>query len=502
MLFFLLGALASRYQAGNKWGHVPAFALLGLLLLPATQEYAHMEGSTMPMTFFTVLGFVQCTNWLLGKDPARLGLGLTFLFGGAMTHLEGLIFMALAAGWILLLPSARPGWKLPPAFWRVLAFWFLAALPYACLRVRIPSLHFESGWAGYALHHPGSTLLIWPCIFLIQSARMFAGPDWANWAGDDGQIHWIGKWDGLSSLYDPATLGLTWLCLLLTIVLWVALPARRRVIIWPLAMFFGAAIAFSGVFASLLSVQGLSETINYTLTGGRYLFPVLAAWYAAILTILFAGPPDATSSQATSPARMPDLNLAGSKEGGWLVAGACLILVLGIFVFPNHEPAAPENRLENAVPPSSPADSGTQVAGNPDLQARMERAVQLDKAGRFAESIQEYREVARLYPDDPMALNNLAWSLAANPRHELRNGREAVALASRAVELTGQQQAVFIGTLAAAYAEDGQFAKAVETAKLARTIALLKCQLQVAEINDQLLKLYSTGKTVGLTNGP
>jgi hypothetical protein len=69
--------------------------------------------------------------------------------------------------------------------------------------------------------------------------------------------------------------------------------------------------------------------------------------------------------------------------------------------------------------------------------------------------------------------------------------------------LTGQQQPVFIGTLAAAYAEDGQFAKADEMAKRARDIALLNKQPGVAVmINEQLLKLYSAAKAVGSTNGP
>ena len=132
----------------------------------------------------------------------------------------------------------------------------------------------------------------------------------------------------------------------------------------------------------------------------------------------------------------------------------------------------------------------------------MELAVQLDKAGKLAEALQEYREAVRLHPNDPVALNNLAWSLAANPRPELRNGREAVELAGKAVELTGQQQPVFMGTLAAAYAEDGQFAKAVETAEKARAIALLNNQPAVAAINERLIKLYSAGKAIGLTNGP
>ena len=133
----------------------------------------------------------------------------------------------------------------------------------------------------------------------------------------------------------------------------------------------------------------------------------------------------------------------------------------------------------------------------------MDLALQLYNAGKFAEALQVYREAARLYPNDPFVLNNLAWCLAANPRRELRNGKEAVQLASKAVELTGQQQPVFIGTLAAAYAEDGQFAKADEMAKRACDIALLNKQPGVAAmINEQLLQLYSPAKAVGSTNGP
>ena len=188
------------------------------------------------------------------------------------------------------------------------------------------------------------------------------------------------------------------------------------------------------------------------------------------------------------------------KDGYWLIVGALLILVLGVFVLPRSESALPENPLPSAATINSLNGSETNSPENAELQARMELADQLNKAGKFAEALQEYREAARLYPNDPMALNNLAWSLAANPRQELRNGKEAVQLASRAVELTGQQQGVFIGTLAAAYAEDGQFAKAVEMAKKARDTFLLTRQLRGAVITEQFLQQYSAGKAVGLTN--
>jgi hypothetical protein len=511
MLLFLIGALASLNHGGKSRVHVPHFALLGLLLLPTIQRTVQWEGGTLPMIFFTVMSFVQCAFWLVGKDRARLGLGLTFLFGAAMAKFEGFIFLALVGSWMLLLPSARPSLKPSPRVWRVLMFCLLAALPFICLRVQIPVLHFESGWAGYALHDPGTMLSNWPGIFMILLARMFVSPDFASWSGEGGRLHWIGRWDGFSSLYNHLTLGLAWLCLLLTVALWFAVPARRQVIVWTLAMLVGALAAFSGVFASLVSIINLVRVIGYTAdyTAGRYLLPVILAWFATILTMFFADLPLSTSTlaprtAATDPpasVSTPDRNLPMLQNGYWLVVGALLILVLGVFVWPKNESILPDNPLQNAAATNSLNGSKTSSPENPELKMRMELAIQLDKAGKFAEAIQEYREAARLYPNDPMALNNLAWSLAANPRRELRNGKEAVRLASKAVELTGWQQPTFIGTLAAAYAEDGQFAKAVEMAEKARDMHLLNYSPEMAVINEQLLKLYSAGKAVGSTNG-
>ena len=298
MLLFLIAALASLNRGGKSWFHASHFALLGLLLLPVIQMYVQMEGGTLPMVFFTVLGFVQCALWLIGKDRARLGLGLTLLFGAAMTKYEGFIFLALVGSWMLLLPSARPLFKPSPRLWRVLAFCFLAALPFVCLRVRIPVLHFYTGWAGYAAHNPGATLSNWPDIFMIMLARLFVNPDFANWSGEGGHLHWIGKWDGFSSLYNHLTLGLAWLCLLTTVALWFAVPARRRAIVWILAMFVGAVAALSGVFVSFVSINGLARTILLThdLQGGRYLLPVLLSWFATLMTVFFAELPSSAST--------------------------------------------------------------------------------------------------------------------------------------------------------------------------------------------------------------
>ena len=77
----------------------------------------------------------------------------------------------------------------------------------------------------------------------------------------------------------------------------------------------------------------------------------------------------------------------------------------------------------------------------------------LDQLGRTREAIAQYREALRLNPNLTGPLNNLAAVLATSPDDELRNGAEAVGLAERACELTHYGQPLFVGTLAAAYAE-------------------------------------------------
>jgi hypothetical protein len=315
MLLFLIAALASLNRGGKIRLHALHFALLGLLLLPVTQSYVQMEGGTLPMVFFTVLGFVQCALWLIKKDRARLGLGLTLLFGAAMAKFEGFIYLALVGSWILLLPSARPSLKPSPRLWPVLAFWFLAALPFVCLRIQIPSLHYESGWAGYALNNPVSTLSNWPRIFMILIARLFVSPNFASWSGEGGQLHWTGRWDGLSSLYNHPTLGLAWLCLFMAVALWFAVPARRQVIVWMLAMLVGALSAFSGVFASFVNITNLDQVIGYTADNiaGRYLLPVLLAWFATMMTVFFAELPSVASISRTSEPRTKKVILTHKK---------------------------------------------------------------------------------------------------------------------------------------------------------------------------------------------
>jgi Flp pilus assembly protein TadD len=107
-----------------------------------------------------------------------------------------------------------------------------------------------------------------------------------------------------------------------------------------------------------------------------------------------------------------------------------------------------------------------------------------------AEAISQYRAALALQPERVEALNNLAWILATDPHPEIRDGLEAVKLASRACALTHQQQPVLVGTLAAACAEAGNFDTAVAAAQKAHDLALAQGNQALAARNLELLEIY------------
>ena len=90
-------------------------------------------------------------------------------------------------------------------------------------------------------------------------------------------------------------------------------------------------------------------------------------------------------------------------------------------------------------------------------------ALALIAADKPAEARAHLREAIRLQPGYVSALNDLAWLLATCPDGNLRDAHEALRLAKHAADLTDRKDAGILETLAAAYAEDGQFAKASKT---------------------------------------
>jgi tetratricopeptide (TPR) repeat protein len=82
--------------------------------------------------------------------------------------------------------------------------------------------------------------------------------------------------------------------------------------------------------------------------------------------------------------------------------------------------------------------------------------------GQFTNAINICREAIGSNPKDDWSYNLLAWVEATCPDSSVRDGKEAVSLAAKACELTRWRQPNSIDTLAAAYAEPGDFQRAIE----------------------------------------
>lgn len=95
-------------------------------------------------------------------------------------------------------------------------------------------------------------------------------------------------------------------------------------------------------------------------------------------------------------------------------------------------------------------------------KAHPQRAEVYEKMGNYRAAVAERRKQAQLAPDDASGWSELAWLQATAPAKEARNGQEAVKAATRACEMTNWRRAVYLDTLAASYAETGNFASAVE----------------------------------------
>jgi cytochrome c-type biogenesis protein CcmH/NrfG len=127
-----------------------------------------------------------------------------------------------------------------------------------------------------------------------------------------------------------------------------------------------------------------------------------------------------------------------------------------------------------------------------DIHGRI--AGDLSRQGDYAGAVTRYRRALQIDPELADVLNNLAWLLATCPEASQRNGPEAVQLAGKACELTRFRRTIMVGTLAAAYAEEGRLVEAVATAQKACALATDEGDRTLLARNQQLLELYRAGQ--------
>jgi protein O-mannosyl-transferase len=129
-----------------------------------------------------------------------------------------------------------------------------------------------------------------------------------------------------------------------------------------------------------------------------------------------------------------------------------------------------------------------------NAEAHFALALALENDRKPETALNHFREALRIKPTSAESLNDFAWVLATHANPAFRNGPEAVAMAERACEMTSHNQPLLLGTLAAAYAELGEFEKAARTAEAAGDLARSLGQTDLATRDDQLRGRYLSGQ--------
>ena len=128
-----------------------------------------------------------------------------------------------------------------------------------------------------------------------------------------------------------------------------------------------------------------------------------------------------------------------------------------------------------------------------DVDCHTTLAIALEEKGDPAEAIQHYQKALELAPRSIPTLTNLAWLLATSQDATFRNGPKAVELARQADRLVGGTNTLVLRTLAAAYAENGEFANAIRTAQSAMQLARMHGEDSLTTDLVQQIALYRLG---------
>ena len=115
-------------------------------------------------------------------------------------------------------------------------------------------------------------------------------------------------------------------------------------------------------------------------------------------------------------------------------------------------------QYERAIP-----DFDRAIQLNPRYaEAYCNRGAAFGSLKHYEQAIKDLDKAIQLDSSYARAYNNLAWLLATAEKPSIRNGRRAVELALKACTLSSCQDVYLLDTLAAAYARNGEFGKAIE----------------------------------------
>jgi tetratricopeptide (TPR) repeat protein len=110
----------------------------------------------------------------------------------------------------------------------------------------------------------------------------------------------------------------------------------------------------------------------------------------------------------------------------------------------------------------------------------------------YAKGVKDLDEAIRLNPKEAEALNSRAWAAATCPDPRFRDRTKALDYAKRACELDGWKNAFYFGTLAAAYADNGEFDNAVKWQR--KALEDPGYQKECGDEGRKMLKLFEQQK--------
>ena len=135
------------------------------------------------------------------------------------------------------------------------------------------------------------------------------------------------------------------------------------------------------------------------------------------------------------------------------------------------------------------------VGVNPDfVTAHQTLGELLQSQGKLVEALKHFRRALALKPGSVALMNNVAWVLATHPDQEVREADEALQIAQRAANETGQANPVVLDTLAAAYANADQYDQAAVIAMSALKLLTEPDQAAARKKIRERLELYEQGQ--------
>jgi protein O-mannosyl-transferase len=117
----------------------------------------------------------------------------------------------------------------------------------------------------------------------------------------------------------------------------------------------------------------------------------------------------------------------------------------------------------------------------------------LFQQGKLEQAVDHYLKALEVNPHDVRAEANLAWALATSPQSVVRK-KLSVKLAEEANQASGGGNPRVLRILAAAYAQNGEFAEAVETGQRAVQLATEQNNSGLADSLRSELDLYRNGQ--------